>query len=493
MHHPIGAVHLHILTFAYLHIAKRSPFAYSHICTFAKRHICTFSYSHIDIPMTIRHLFLSLCFLPAAAFAQDEQQIEDCFLRSLQGETLNAPRKRIHVNKISAARDLVWKAWQKANAAFNEEKLIVLDSLTASQKSIWHIPAELEPNAAMPYYYGAKGTRPTEGYPLFLYLHGSGPKDNEWANGLYFGQHFADAPSAYFIPRIPQEGEWYRWWQKGKQYVWDKLLRQTLASGSFNPNRLYVFGISEGGYGSQRLASFYADYWAAAGPMAGGEPLKNAPAENLSNVAFSLRTGAEDKGFYRNILSRYIADELDSLESLYPTQFRHSVQLIPGQGHHIDYTKTTPWMSHFTRNARPQNYMWEDYEMDGQHRRGFYNLLVTTRPDSTKRTRYDYRTNRDSNLVEIFVEDVTYKTTERDPIYGIEMKFSRTYEPSHGGRLTVFLNEDMVNLRIPVTIRINGRNVFYGTPRCDVEAMMRSLAAFYDPERIFPAAVNVKY
>jgi hypothetical protein len=36
----------------------------------------------------------------------------------------------------------------------------------------------------MPYYYGYKGEKPENGYPLFLYLHGSGNKDNEWANGL---------------------------------------------------------------------------------------------------------------------------------------------------------------------------------------------------------------------------------------------------------------------------------------------------------------------
>ena len=96
-------------------------------------------------------------------------------------------------------------------------------------------------------------------------------------------------------------------------------------------------------------------------------------------------------------------------------------------------------------------------------------------------------------MVELFVENVHYTTTQRDSIFGIEMKFSRTYEPANGGKLTVFLSEDMLNLRLPVTVRINGRNAFYGTPRCDVRSMLRSVATFYDPERIFPAAIDVKY
>lgn len=65
-------------------------------------------------------------------------------------------------------------------------------------------------------------------------------------------------------------GDYYRWWQKAKQFAWEKMLRLAFVSGKINPNKVYFFGISEGGYGSQRLASFYADYLAAAGPMAGG-------------------------------------------------------------------------------------------------------------------------------------------------------------------------------------------------------------------------------
>lgn len=103
-----------------------------------------------------------------------------------------------------------------------------------------------------------------------------------------WAQIFDDAPSLYFVPQIPNEGGYYRWWQLSKQYAWEKLFRQALAYGVADANRLYVLGVSEGGYGSQRLASFYADYWAAAGPMAGGEPLKNAPADNCANIGFSF-------------------------------------------------------------------------------------------------------------------------------------------------------------------------------------------------------------
>lgn len=411
------------------------------------------------------------------------------FVNTLNGKESMAASRRIKPANINAQREEVWQAWRGANAAYDEPTFPPLDSIGAAPQSHWAIPDSLEPHAAMPFYFGCKGVKPAHGYPLFLYLHGSGPKDAEWRNGLIFAKRFADAPSLYFVPQIPNEGKWYRWYQRGKQYVWDRLLRQALLRDDVDPNRIYVFGISEGGYGSQRLASFYADYWAAAGPMAGGEPLKNAPAENLMNTPFSLRTGAEDKEFYRDILTGYTLSALDSLQRTCPGKFEHWVELIPGRGHHIDYTPTTPWLSKFVRNPWPKNFVWEDYEMDSLHRKGFYNLLVSERPDKELRTRYDV--NIKDNEVDVRVNNVRYRTVETDSIYGIEMRFERSYEEARSGRFTLFLDEHLVDLEKPVKVFVNGKEMYSGKVRLNVENMLRSVAAFYDPERIFPAAVEI--
>lgn len=437
---------------------------------------------------------LLLCMAPLVLHAQKTEKwreaAENYLLGTLTGKSAEMPHTSFSAKHLSAFRHMVWKAWQTANSRFAEEKLPEMDSLAAGKSFQWQIPEELEPKATMPFYWGYKGDKPTAGYPCFLYLHGSGSKVQEWATGLALGKRFADAPSVYFIPQIPNEGQWYRWWQKGKQFVWDKLLRQTLLRNDINANRLYVFGISEGGYGSQRLASFYADYWAAAGPMAGGEPLKNAPAENLANTAFSLRTGAKDKGFYRDKLTRYTAEALDSLENLNPAAFRHHVELIPGYGHAIDYTPTTPWLSHFTRNPWPKHFIWEDFDMDGLHRKGFYNLMVNERPDKALRTRYDV--NITDNVVTLAVENVVYETVETDPVYGIELKFSRKYTPARSGKITLFLNEHLVDLSRPVTVMLNGRRVFQGIVRMKLENMLHATSVFYDPERLYPAAIQIE-
>ena len=256
--------------------------------------------------------------------AQTRKEIVTFFSESLSGKTTTFDAgKPLKLSEVEHYRDVVWQLWKEANDGFKEEKLIALDTLSSASTGYWELPDSLEPNAVMPYYWGMKGTDEAGNeLPLFLYLHGSGPKEREWSTGLKICRNFDDAPSVYFIPQIPNEGEYYRWWQKAKQFAWEKLLRQSLLLGKIDPNRVYVFGISEGGYGSQRLASFYADYWAAAGPMAGGEPLKNAPAENCSNIAFSLRTGDKDTGFYRNTLTGYVREAFDSLAHQHPRLLR---------------------------------------------------------------------------------------------------------------------------------------------------------------------------
>lgn len=454
--------------------------------------ICKITKSPILMRLSILGAaLLTALTITAASPASLEQQLTtrfEKFLTGTSGADTTLPDKKISPEEADRLAPTVWSAWQKANQRIDEEKLPELRQISADSAK-WHIPATLEPNAVMTFRYGSKGDMPDAGYPLFLYIHGSGEPMREWANGLRFAELFNDGPSAYFIPRIPQTGDWYRWYQRGKQYAWEKMLRQGLASGQIDPNRVYFFGISEGGYGSQRLASFYADYLAGAGPMAGGEPLKNAPAENCRNIAFSLRTGDRDYGFYRDKLTGYTKAAFDSLSAMHPGAYFHWIQLIPGRGHGIDYRHTTPWLKNFARNPYPSRVSWEDFEMDGRHRTGFYNLQVIERPDADRRTRYEM--SIDNNVVNLTVDNVTYTTTETDPRWGIALKFDRSYQPATSGKIRIYFNDKLVNLNRPVTINVNGRRMFEGKLQCSLSDLVESCEEYYDPARLYPASVTI--
>lgn len=368
---------------------------------------------------------------------------------------------------------------------------LLTESLSRANITTWALPDSLEPNARMNFYLGAKGEKPKDGYPVFIYLHGSGPRENEWATGLRLARMFQDGPSMYIVPQIPQEGEWYRWWQRSKQWAWEKILRILLSMPEVDKNRIYVFGISEGGYGSQRLASFYADYWAAAGPMAGGEPLVNAPVENIGNVPFSFLTGDKDYMFYRHLLTKTTGEKLDSMQRIYPNEYKHRVELIPDKGHSIDYAPTTPWLAQHKRNAQPRHFIWENLEMDGLKRNAFYNLQVL-KEDNAFRTQYEFTANAD-NSIDLKVDAVKYNTTWKDPRWGIDMLFSKDFTPAQHGHLRVFLSDQIVDLNQKVTIRINGKRVFNGKVKASKKALKLSQKLWGDPMRDFQHAVEVEW
>lgn len=391
---------------------------------------------------------------------------------------------------VDKCRTLVWDAWCRAVLNHNGEALPSFRPLAEKDTFRWHMPHILEADTVMPFYFGTKGEKPAEGWPLFLYLHGSGPKDQEFATGHILCQRFDDAPSLYFIPQIPSEKH-YRWWQRGKQHLWEQLLRHALAGGQIDVNRIYIFGISEGGYGSQRLASFYADYLAAAGPMAGGEVSENAPAENLGHIGFSFLTGAEDLMFGRNRLTQRAGDLLDSLQRLYPSEYNHSIQLIPNRGHHIDYSPTTPWLRTFKRISRPRHFIWEDFPMDGRYRRGFYNIEVIKRDTADGNERMRYEMNVCNNTIRVDAKRVQYHTAERESRWGIPIRQHTTFTTPKSGQFIVYLDESMADLEQPVTLIVNGRKVFRGKLTPNLQIMARSCVCFYDPERVFSTAISI--
>lgn len=416
--------------------------------------------------------------------------------------------RRLTLSQLPAARQRAWQQWCTRLSADTAMRLPALAPLADARPEAVRLPDALEPEAVMRYRYGAKGARPEGGYPLFLYLHGSGAPDDEWRVSREWALRFADAPSAYFIPRIPNTGAWYRWYQASKQWAWERLLCRALASPDIDPTRIYVFGISEGGYGAQRLAAFYADYWAGAGPMAGGEPLINAPVDNCEHLAFSLLTGSEDTGFCRNRLTRAAAATFDSARRAQPDAFVHRIAEIEGAGHGFDYRPTTPWLAAHRRVTRPRRFTWENFPMGGRYRTGFYNLAVVApqppaapsplTPDAVNH--YDataprrvYTFSVKDNTVDLTVDEVTYAVAERDPTWGIPLRFTRTLRRASGGKVCIYLDDALVDLRRPISVRVNGRPRFAGRLVPRTETIARAIAEWHDPMRLYPACVEVTY
>ena len=155
---------------------------------------------------------------------KQEKKVRNYFSTTLQGAAAEYNGcGKMSISEIDDVRSRVWECWREAVNALDEEKFIAPHATSEPRDTgFWTLPATLEENAVMPYYFIKKGDKPSEGYPLFLYMHGSGNKEREWETGYKLCSSFEDSPSVHFVPQIPNGyGELYRWAIQSKQWAWE--------------------------------------------------------------------------------------------------------------------------------------------------------------------------------------------------------------------------------------------------------------------------------
>ena len=107
-------------------------------------------------------------------------------------------------------------------------------------------------------------------WPAILFLHGHGESGDDIADVSKTGlpAYIADKPDFPFIVIAPQS-PWLTWWPELAGSV-QQLLEQCLAELPIDPRRLYLTGLSMGGYGAWYLGSRWPERFAAVAPICGG-------------------------------------------------------------------------------------------------------------------------------------------------------------------------------------------------------------------------------
>jgi predicted peptidase len=109
-------------------------------------------------------------------------------------------------------------------------------------------------------------------WPLVLFLHGSGERGDNLqmvaqhgpSKHVEAGQHF---PFILVSPQCPAHG----WWSKEADvHALAELLDEIEDNYAVDPDRVYVTGLSMGGYGVWALAIAYPQRFAAIAPICGG-------------------------------------------------------------------------------------------------------------------------------------------------------------------------------------------------------------------------------
>ena len=143
----------------------------------------------------------------------------------------------------------------------------------------------------MPHDY--KADKP---YPLILFLHGSGETGDDGKRQTYVGLgpvlRMNEKRFPFFV-LLPQSQE--RTWQadsKDAQRALD-MLAAVQKEYKIDDKRVYLTGLSMGGFGTWSLAEKYPDRWAAIVPVCGGGD--SSKAESIKNIPCWVFQGDADQ------------------------------------------------------------------------------------------------------------------------------------------------------------------------------------------------------
>ncbi len=148
-------------------------------------------------------------------------------------------------------------------------------------------------------------------YPLVIFMHGAGERGNDNESQLKWGvQNFATDemiklhPSIVIVPQCPLNEGWSDFSDTKSGHITLQpsatksmklviaLIHQIIKKFSIDTNRIYITGLSMGGYGTYDAIERYPDLFAAAVPVCGGGDVSKAPV--ISLIPIWIFHGSDD-------------------------------------------------------------------------------------------------------------------------------------------------------------------------------------------------------
>ena len=304
------------------------------------------------------------------------------------------------------------------------------------------------------------GSKPAGGRSLYISLHGGGGaapsvNDQQWNNQK---QLYKPDEGVYLAPRAITN-TWDLHFVPEADAFYEAIIRYAVANLDVNPDKVYITGYSAGGDGVWRLGPRMADHWAAASMMAGHPG--DVRLESLRNTPFMIWCGAEDSAYNRNEECAARIKVMDKLQEADPEGYVHEGHIVPGKPHWMDGEDRAaiPWMARYTRNPYPSKVVWVQGDV---MKPAFYWLGVPLD-----------QAEKGKELVASVKDNVV------------------TIEKSDYSKVTIFLNDTLVNLDRPVKVVYGGKVLYRGKLPRTPQNMLNTLNARGDLSYIFPAQVEV--
>ena len=342
------------------------------------------------------------------------------------------------------------------------------------------------------------GSAPEGGYPLFLVYHGGGydptgeTNESQWKG---MAERYAHIPGIYCSIRAINDNE-----QSGQIFstaesweFYDRIIEDCIVFMKANPNQVYIVGYSAGGNGVYQIAPRITDRLAAA-TMTAGHP-EGIDLTNLFNLPFYLQVGELDTAYSRHTITVEYCQKLDDLakrkgggyihECFVHANTQHGLvgdnkssqtviadlpAWLNAQKNGTQYTGGTKTaethaaklMTTHTRDPIPSRVIWN---------------VTTTKDSNTQRglnTFYWLSTDAEGGTVDISYD----KSANTITVNSSNIR----------GALTVYLNEDMVDLFKPVTVKLKSGKEITFTPEISVDVIRKTTEDRGDKNYQFCAA-----
>ncbi len=391
--------------------------------------------------------------IPPESAAKLQSDLSDYFAAPLETRAtrnFTPESEKWLLENESDARKIAWRAYQNSQANSEARK----DYEARQVRFDKYLSA---------YTLKAVGSRPFNGWPLFIAMHGGGGtakevNDSQWKiMQIYYKDHPEAGGYLYLALRAPND-TWNGFYDDYVYPLIDNLIHQHVLFGDVDGSKVFLIGYSHGGYGAFNIGPKMPDHFAAIHASAAAPTEGETSAKTLRNTPFSVMVGGEDTAYDRRARDEKFAEIIKQLKGERTDIYPVTVQVVEGVQHsNLQDRDKIPDLYPHTRNAAPRELTWEQTDSVIHD---FY-WLHCEAPAKKQEISATCRDNR-----------VIIQTTLNVP------------------DLTVLLDHRLIDFSRPVTFEVNGKTV-QQTLRPSLRVLCDTLAQHSDPDLAFTAQWNV--
>ncbi|MGM9637753.1 MAG: hypothetical protein ACI3YK_07195 [Eubacteriales bacterium] len=399
---------------------------------------------------------------------------------------------------VTALRELIWQEYAEQVAEESPERATEIQKNKITNIKIGRTTMKVQTKVV--------GKQPADGYPVFLVYHGGGydpsgtTNESQWA-GMADRYTQTRVSAIYISIRSVSDNE-----SSGQIFstdiswaFYDRIIEDCILYMNADPNKVYIVGYSAGGNGVYQIAPVLADRLASA-TMTAGHP-EGIDLTNLYNLPFYLNVGELDSAYSRNTVTVEYSEKLDALAEKYGGGYFHQCFVHVGKEHGVVGDNATTdqtvvkdlaaWYAAYTANGTLASATGNTTKANTDAA-----TLMTAHTRDPLPTRVIWNTTvskADQRGIESFywisstaagsTIDVSYDKATNT----ITMNTSRL----RSGEITLYLNEDMVDLFSPVKVVLTSGTVLEYTPEISLELLRSTTAERGDPNYQFAASITL--